>query len=77
MKESHLRSGLDCDLGFQHDEAMRPPAALACLAALIGLAVPAHADPDPDASFLDALNNAESPTATGLTPSPSAGGYAS
>ena len=37
---------------------MRPPVALAGLAALIGVATPAHADPDPDASFLDALNNA-------------------
>ena len=37
---------------------MRPPVALAGLAALIGAATPAHADPDPDASFLDALNNA-------------------
>jgi hypothetical protein len=58
MKESRLRSGLDCDRGFQKDEAMRPPAVLAGLAALIGLAAPVHADPDPDASFLDALNNA-------------------
>jgi hypothetical protein len=37
---------------------MRPPVVLASLAALIGLAVPAHAYPGPDASFLDALNNA-------------------
>jgi Protein of unknown function (DUF732) len=37
---------------------MRPPVVLASLEALIGLAVPAHADPGPDASFLDALNNA-------------------
>jgi hypothetical protein len=40
------------------DEAMRLPIVLASLAALLGLAVPAHADPDPDASFLDALDNA-------------------
>jgi hypothetical protein len=40
------------------DEAMRPPVVFAGLAALIGLAAPAHADPDPDARFLDALNNA-------------------
>jgi Protein of unknown function (DUF732) len=37
---------------------MRLPVVLASLAALIGLAVPAHADPGPDASFLDTLNNA-------------------
>jgi hypothetical protein len=37
---------------------MRLPVVLASLAALIGLAVPAHADPGPDAGFLDALNNA-------------------
>jgi hypothetical protein len=37
---------------------MRPPVVLASLAALTGLAAPAHADPEPDASFLDALNNA-------------------
>ena len=37
---------------------MRPRVVLASLAALIGLAAPAHADPDPDAGFLDALNNA-------------------
>lgn len=37
---------------------MRPRVVLASLAALIGLAAPAHADPDPDASFLNTLNNA-------------------
>lgn len=37
---------------------MRLPVVLAGRAALIGLAAPAHADPDPDASFIGALNNA-------------------
>jgi hypothetical protein len=37
---------------------MRPRVVLASLAALIGLAAPAHADPDPGASFLNTLNNA-------------------
>jgi hypothetical protein len=37
---------------------MRSRAVLASLAALIGLAAPAHADPDPGTSFLNTLNNA-------------------
>ena len=37
---------------------MRLQVVLAGLAAVIGLATPAQADPDPDASFLGALNNA-------------------
>jgi len=37
---------------------MRSAVVLANLAASIGLAAPAHADPDPDAGFLDAHNNA-------------------
>jgi hypothetical protein len=37
---------------------MRLHVVLASFAAVIGLAAPAQADPDPDASFLAALNNA-------------------
>jgi hypothetical protein len=37
---------------------MRCGVALASVVAVVGLAVPAHADPDPDASFLAALNDA-------------------
>ena len=37
---------------------MRMYVVLASFAAVVGLATPAHADPDPDASFLAALNNA-------------------
>lgn len=37
---------------------MRLRLVLGCLAAMTGLAAPAHADPDPDASFLSGLNNA-------------------
>jgi hypothetical protein len=40
------------------DEAMRLLVVLASFAAVVGLATPAHAGPDPDASFLAALNNA-------------------
>jgi Protein of unknown function (DUF732) len=41
------------------DSAMRRLPVLAALAAAIALAVPAHADPDPnDAQFIDALNKA-------------------
>ncbi len=37
---------------------MRPRLVLVILTALIALAVPVHADPDPDARFLRGLNNA-------------------
>jgi Protein of unknown function (DUF732) len=37
---------------------MRSHVVLVTLAALIGLATPAHADPNPDANFLGALNKA-------------------
>ena len=37
---------------------MRLYVVLASFAAVVGLATPAHADPDPDASFLAALDNA-------------------
>ena len=37
---------------------MRLRVVLGCSAAMIGLAAPAHADPDPDAGFLSGLQNA-------------------
>ncbi|MGB6512583.1 MAG: hypothetical protein WBF57_06285 [Mycobacterium sp.] len=58
---------------------MRLYVVLASFAAVVGLATPAHAnpDPDPDASFLAALNNAGIPFKADLTPSGSAEGRAS
>jgi hypothetical protein len=56
---------------------MRLRVVLASFAAVIGLAAPAQADPDPDASFLAALNTPESPTKADPTPPQSAEGRAS
>jgi hypothetical protein len=51
-------SGRDNGVNLYENEAMRTLVVLAALAAATGLAVPAHADPSPDASFLAALDKA-------------------
>jgi uncharacterized protein DUF732 len=59
-----LSSGQDNGINPYEDEAMRTRVLLATLAAAIGLATPAHADPSPDAnlgpdaSFLASLDKA-------------------
>jgi hypothetical protein len=53
-----LSCGRDNGVNLYDDEAMRTLVVVATLAAAIGLAVPAHADPSPDASFLAALDKA-------------------
>jgi hypothetical protein len=49
-------TGQDKGGDLYEDEAMRLLVVLAILAAAIGLATPAQADPDPDADFLAAPN---------------------
>lgn len=51
-------TGQDNGPELYEDEAMRLPVVLAGLAMAIGPATSADADPDPDAGFLIALNNA-------------------
>ena len=51
-----LSRGPDNGVSLYEDEAMRTLVVLARLAAAIGLAAPAHADPSPDAGFLGALD---------------------
>jgi Protein of unknown function (DUF732) len=55
---SGLSLGRDNGINLYEDGAMRTLVVLVTLAAATGLAVPAHADPSPDTSFLAALDKA-------------------
>jgi hypothetical protein len=55
---SELRSRYDNCSDVSHDVRMKRVLVLFGIAAALGVAAPAHADPDLDASFLDALTKA-------------------
>ena len=53
-----MKRARDNDVDLYQNEPMRTLVVLATLAAATGLAVPAHADPNPDPGFLAALDKA-------------------